>query len=105
MRKEDHVREINWDEPLSGDDLKWLEQRMTPELDEKVQANQKRFSKAARHAADDEVTDNYDSWKVPELKEEAEKRKIDVSGLTKKPDFIAALRTWDAENPDDDDED
>lgn len=96
------MKDINWDAPLSEDDLAWLQQRMTPVLAEKVAANQAKFAKEETDADDDdtEVEDDYDSWKVAELKEEAEKRDpvIDLTGITKKPDLIAALRTWDAEN-------
>lgn len=93
------ARQINWDEPLSEDDLLWLGQRMTPVLAEKVAANQAKF--AAEEEDDDaKIDDDYDSWKLGELKAEAEKREgLDATGLTKKPDLIAALRTWDAANP------
>lgn len=99
------AREINWDAPLSEDDLKWLEQRMTPVLADKVAANKAKFAEEdAKDAEDDDddtkVDDDYDSWKLGELKAEAEAREgLDMTGLKNKPDLIAALRTWDAANP------
>lgn len=94
------MRVIDWDAPLSEDDLVWLNQRMTPVLAEKVAANQAEFAEESDADDDDDVEDDYDSWKVAELKAEAETREpaIDLTGITKKPDFIAALRTWDAAN-------
>lgn len=97
------MRNIDWEKPLSQDDRAWLDQRLTPELVEKIDANDKRFGKAG--SSDDKSSafeDDYDKWKVDELKVEAEKRKIDLTGITKKPELVAALRSWDAENPDDD---
>lgn len=95
------MRTINWDEPLTDDDKLWLADRMSPELADKVAANEARFSGAAEGGDDDdEFSDDYDSWKVAELKAEAETRDgLDITGLTKKPEFIAALRTWDQAHP------
>lgn len=95
------MRNIDWDKPLTEEDLTWLGQRMTPELEDKIKANQaKHGAKATESGA--EFTDDYDKWKVDELRTEAEGREpaIDLSGVKTKADFIAALRSWDAENPD-----
>lgn len=108
------MRTIDWDAPLSEDDIAWASQR---DMQDKIQANRDRFSKevGAEDANDDskildagdddtpaatEVEDDYDSWKVAELREEAGKRDpvVDVEGL-KKDEIIAALRDWDAANP------
>lgn len=100
------MRDINWDEPLTEDDKTWLAQRMTPDLKAKIDANQARFAEVEEldddDELDDDVEDNYDSWKVAELKAEAQKRQpaIDTTGMTKKDEFIAALRTWDATDHD-----
>jgi hypothetical protein len=97
------MRTINWDEPLSEDDKAWLRQR---DKHAEVEANEKRFAVEADPTGssddDDEATDDYDKWKVPELAAEAAKREpaVDITGLSKKSDLIAALRTWDAANPD-----
>ena len=101
------MRVINWDKPLSKEDVAWLEQRLTPELQDKIDAN------LANVKADPEFTeqndtdktelppDDYDKWKIPELAEEAARRDppVDLTGISKKPDIIAALRTWDAAHP------
>lgn len=97
------MRAINWDEPLTDDDKLWLEQRMTPELAAKIEANEAKFADAGSEkndGNDDTFSDDYDSWKLAELKEEAGNREgLDASGLKTKPEFIAALRTWDAAHP------
>lgn len=101
------MRTIDWDAPLSEDDIAWCLDR---DMHDKVKANQDRFS----GEADDEppvvvvdndnppaeLEDDYDSWKVAELREEAGKRNpvVDVEGL-KKDEIITALRAWDAANP------
>lgn len=97
------MREINWDKPLSKDDRTWLEQRLTPDVVEKIEANDRQFSGETKAAESEvEFTDNYDKWKVEELKAEAEGRQpaVDLTGITKKSELIAALRTWDAAYPD-----
>jgi len=106
------MRTIDWDKPLSEEDIAWASQR---DMHDKIQANRDRFSKKAGAVdadddskivdaapdGDDEPADDYDSWKVAELREEAGKRDpvVDVEGL-KKDEIIAALRDWDAANPD-----
>ena len=119
------MREINWDAPLSEDDKAWLRQR---DRHAEIEANEDRFSSGRDFKANDEdqakideqkakidgssssgdatapselPPDDYDSWKVAELREEAGNRdpKIDLTGVTVKADIIAALRTWDAANP------
>ena len=118
------MRNINWDEPLSEDDKAWLRQR---DRHAEIEANEDRFSSGRDFKATDEdqakideqkakidgstssgdaaaaqlPPDDYDSWKVAELREEASNRDpaIDLSGVTVKADLIAALRTWDAANP------
>jgi len=44
--------------------------------------------------------DNYDSWKIKELKEEGEARTppVDFTGCAKKEDYVLALRSWDIEH-------
>lgn len=115
------MREIDWDKPLSDEEKGWLRQR---DRHAEVEANERRFAKKAKAAAttevkepDDDETegteevpvigeetfdDDYDSWKVAELKAEAEGRdpEIDTSTLKVKADYVAALRTWDKANPD-----
>lgn len=45
--------------------------------------------------------DNYDSWKIKELKEEGEARTpaVDFTGCSLKEHYILALRSWDLEHP------
>lgn len=110
------MRDIDWDQPLTKLDKVWLDQRMTPELAQKMDENAKKFSSKSAASAgpaknpssstetkdDDKFDDDYDKWKVEELKAECEGRvpKVDTTGITKKEHYIAALRTWDAEHPD-----
>jgi hypothetical protein len=99
------MRTINWDAPLSEEDKGWALQR---DMHEQVEANEKRFAKASE--GDDGKTDaeggptpdDYDKWKVEELRTEAESRDpaVDLTGVTLKADIIAKLREWDAEYPD-----
>lgn len=94
------MRDIDWDQPLTEDDKLWLGQRLTPELKDKIAANEARFSEV-EDDDDDDFDDEYDSWKVAELRTEAESREgLDLTGVKTKPELIAALRTWDAAHPD-----
>ena len=52
-----------------------------------------------------EVTDSYDSDNVKTLKAEAERRELDLSGITKKSELIALLRTDDAQRATEDEDD
>lgn len=54
-----------------------------------------------REAGSDGDYDNYDQWKIRELKEEGEARTppVDFTGCTKKEDFVLAMRSWDLEHP------
>lgn len=47
--------------------------------------------------APDETADVYDGLKVPDLKTIAANRRVDITGLTKRADIIAALSAADAE--------
>jgi hypothetical protein len=97
------MRTIDWEKPLSGDDREWLEQRLTPELIDKIAENDAKFNKESdtESAKAPAFEDDYDKWKVEELKAECDGREppVDIAGLSKKADIIAALRTWDAEHP------
>lgn len=48
-----------------------------------------------------QVEDDYEQWKVNELKAEADSRepKVEYASDARKPDLIAALRQWDQDNP------
>lgn len=104
------MRNIDWDKPLSEDDEAWLQQRLTPELQDKIKANREKFNLDGADVPEefeggDKVSDlppdDYDQWKVAELREEAGNRDpaVDITGLTTKADLIAAMRTWDAAHP------
>lgn len=98
------MRTIDWDKPLSEEDKGWALQR---DLHEQVAENEKRFAKTAKTEGDgtDSATtpadDDYDKWKVEELRTEAESRDpaVDLTGVTLKADIIAKLREWDAAYP------
>jgi len=109
------MREIHWDAPLSEDDKAWLRDR---DKHSEIEANEARFAenlllnpklKIEDEDEDEdsgETQDDYDSWKVQELKDEAVKRDppVDLTGLSKKEQLIEALRAWDREHPDDEGE-
>lgn len=118
------MREIDLTKPLSEDDKAWMRQR---DRHAEIQANEEQFGDGEpEFAANDDdqqkidakkaeiaavqgtastkselPPDDYDKWKVPELAEEAARRDppVDLTGISKKPDIIAALRTWDAAHP------
>jgi hypothetical protein len=101
------MRKIDWDAPLTKEDKAWLSQRLTPELEVKMAENQARLAKKSGGESTDKntgdgFTDDYDKWKIDELKAEAEGREpaIELAGVTKKQDLIAVLRTWDKAHPD-----
>lgn len=107
------MRNIDWTRPLSEDDKAWALQR---DLHDKVAANEAEFAEdepqvevvddpqqvvdppAAEDVAPD---DDYDQWKVAELRAEAHQREIADNGTMKRPELIAALRKYDAEHPED----
>jgi hypothetical protein len=98
------VRTIDWNAPLSDEDRAWAVQR-SPKYDKQIEANDAQFAGKAAEVESDEdegPIDEYDKWKVDELRAEAASREpaVDLTGITLKADIIAALRTWDAEYPD-----
>ena len=119
------MREINWDEPLSDEDKQWARQAGLPMVEQRITANEQQFGQessgdgsptdpATRSALDSTATggtlvdqlqtdddgDDYDSWKVQELKDEADSRqpRVQYASDARKPDLIAALREWDREH-------
>ena len=96
------MRNIDWDEPLSDDDRAWAADR--EELLPKIAENDARFAGGSDEdppPPPPATVDDYDDWKVAELREEASKRVPAIEGVSsmKKEDVIAALRAWDADNP------
>lgn len=107
------MRNIDWTKPLSEDDKAWLRDR---DRHAEIDAHEAQFSTAADDEPaddDDEITesetgadvedveieDDYDDWKLAELKDEANGRTppVDIAGL-KKDQIITALRVWDGEH-------
>lgn len=100
---------------LTADEKGWLEQR---DKHAWVQQNEELFGReviagsgeievgSVPEKLAESAPDNYDSWKIRELKEEGEGREpaVDFTGCTKKEDFVLALRSWDLEHPDTDKE-
>jgi len=90
------MRKINWDEPLTEDDKAWLRDR---DMHAEIETHEAKFAPEPKDLTP-AFDDDYDSWKIGELRAEAEAREgLDTAGLKNKPDYIAALRTWDAANP------
>jgi hypothetical protein len=101
--------------PLTEDEKGWLRQRdRHAEVDRNEAIHGRRvqdgsdeleFGTGSQPTApiQDDDGDNYDSWKIKELKEEGEGRKpaVDFTGCTKKEDYVLALRAWDLEHPED----
>lgn len=84
---------------LTPEEKGWLEQR---DRHAEVERNEELFD---GEEEDDEglesEADNYAAWKNKELLEEGARREppVDFSGATKKSEYIAALRAWDVEHP------
>lgn len=153
------MRQIDWEHPLSEEDINWLRQSGIPGTEERLAKHQEQFGAEIPDAEvpEDTVTqsaldpgarmrgefvgaesapvnvspevgvqagdaietedegDDYDSWKVGELREEAIARNkiaeteddvtlVEITGTGKdgavtKADVIKALRIWDDENP------
>lgn len=139
------ARKIDWDSPLSEEDVLWLRNSGQPGMEERVQTHQGQWDAEVPEPemgdgpgegqpvvstgdgpvlllqgpveepnpedADDDATDDYDSWKVPELEDEVGVRngvegtsQVSVTGTGKdgavrKMDLIEGLRAWDRENP------
>lgn len=103
------------DHALTENEKGWLRQR---DKGHWVDENERLFGRPVEDGSDDrevgvgpssastektdEPTDNYDSWKIKELKEEGEGRTpaVDFTGCSKKEDYVLALRSWDLEHPD-----
>lgn len=95
------MRQINWDEPLSDDDVAWLRGSGILNVEDAIRRNQAQFVDDGA----DEDADDYDQWKVSELQAEADSRDprpvvtgTGKNGAVTKADLIAALRVWDQEN-------
>ena len=59
------MRNIDWEKPLSPDDKLWLEQRLTPELVNKIEDNERRFGGGKSSVEAEEAPgfeDDYDKW-------------------------------------------
>lgn len=94
---------------LTSDEKGWLIQREKFAL---VAANEAEFGRpvidgepdrevgVGKTADDESDGDNYEQWKVAELKEEGEGRTpaVDFTGCSKKADYVLALRAWDMEH-------
>lgn len=150
------MRKIDWEKPLSEQDIAWLRQTGIPGIEERIERHQNETGgevpevnqtedTGTRSAFDPTSTrtqvvsdgasapinvtpspedvrtdtedegDDYESWKVAELKEEVAARNklsderedvtpISIEGTGKegaitKQDVIKALRVWDDENP------
>lgn len=153
------MRKIDWENPLSEDDILWLRSSGIPGIEERIGNHQAEFGEStpedettdnstmsaldpnakargervssdgapvdttpdpgsvqAGDASDDEDEgDDYDSWKVAELKEAVTRRNqlaadnedvtsVHIDGTGKdgaitKADVVKALRIWDDENP------
>jgi|tagenome__1003787_1003787.scaffolds.fasta_scaffold13317221_1 hypothetical protein len=95
------MREIDWDAPLSDDDKAWLLDR---DQHAKVAANEQQFASSDDEDETDGTTeepdDDYDDWKVAELRKEAGDRDPAIEGAAtmKKDELITALRVWDGEH-------
>lgn len=102
------MRQINWEQELSNQDVKWLQQSGILyvngglPLEEAIRQNREQFS-------EDTEDDDYDEWSKEDLESEVDKRReiapIEVTGSGKggnilKSDLISALRAWDQENGD-----
>lgn len=95
--------------PLTAEEKGWLCQRdryADVDLNEAlygrpVQEGQDEIEFGPHSTLIQDEGDDYDSWKIKELKEEGEGRDpaVDFSGCTKKDEYITALRAWDAAHP------
>lgn len=85
---------------LTPEEKGWLRQR---DRHAEVEQNEELFDGEEEDEGDaeDSDTDNYSSWKNKELIDEAARRDppVDFTGLTKKSEYVEALRAWDAEHP------
>jgi hypothetical protein len=105
------MRKIDWDRPLSDEDKLWLSTTGILGIEDRIKANEEQFTTSVEDEGDEdnnEVQDDYDTWTVPQLKEEVESRKphpnVTGTGAGGKPiaaDYIRALRSWDVEHPED----
>lgn len=122
------MRRIDWDAPLSEEDLAWLAQAGIPGTAERIERNQRQFEVEEDEIDDDEddevidedadtdeseddaepVTedgtneeDDYETWTRADLITEASTRTpaVDVKPNAKKMDVVRSLRTWDAAHP------
>lgn len=96
--------------PLTEEEKGWLRQR---ERFAEVNRNEELFGRevvagsgeievGTGHKPDTESDgDNYDQWKIKELREEGEARvpPVDFTGCTLKEHFVLAMRAWDMEHP------
>lgn len=153
------MRRIDWEGPLSDEDIVWLRQAGILGIEDKIRVHQAQFDAEVPEAEvpDDTVTlstldpsarakgepvgsesgplnvspepgtvqagdafedleaDDYESWKLPELRNEVTARNelavkdaaitsVEVvgtgeNGAIRKADLVKALRVWDQENP------
>lgn len=100
------MRKIDWTGPLSDEDKLWLSTTGILGIEDRIKANEREFNEDNSDDEDEEIEDNYDTWTVAQLKDEVDTRNprpnVTATGSGGKPlavDYVRALRSWDAENP------
>lgn len=103
------MRKIDWEAPLSSDDLIWLRQAGLPNIEARISENEKRFGVTEDEdegSGEPGLEDDYDSWKLAELRAEAKTREAfpltpdQIDAFTKKAPLIEVMRAWDKDHPD-----
>lgn len=111
------MRKIDWDQPLSADDIAWLRQAGIQGIEDRIADNAAQFTgedddedettllvldpKTPETGADedaDDEGDDYDEWTAADLRDECQKRDITTASKAKRAELIAALRAYDVEH-------
>lgn len=116
------MREINWDKPLSDEDKVWLRQSGIFQVDRRIAENERRFEEEVTEPEvpeqpvisvldpnattgqpldtltgpeEEDDEDDYDEWKIGELRAEVSTRKIPGMSKAEPAALITALREYD----------
>jgi hypothetical protein len=95
------ANEQQFGEPASAEDLDMLPDPARSVLDPTATTANASVATGETPGSDMPPDDDYDNWKVVELREEAATRTppVEVASDARKPDIIAALREWDRQHP------
>jgi len=94
------MRQIDWDKPLSDDDIDWLRQAGIQRIEERIEENRQRFApdedelddEADDETDEDEKDDGLEDMTRDQLKEMADDKDLTYSAKATKAELVELIR-------------